>query len=139
PLTDAEIGRVGGLPWDGVAGPEEIVVAGQPVAEYNSFIHADYVQNALNDRFTMRLLSKIDVVEYTSRILAMIYGYLALGVDRTSAAENPALTRLRAEWKMWVLLSFVKLTPGDPELAHARLETWTMPPVLCYHACSIRG
>lgn len=78
PLTDAEIGRVGGLPWDGVAGPAEVVEAGVPVAEYNSFVHADYVLNALADQFTLRLTSKVDLREYTDRILAMMYGYLAL-------------------------------------------------------------
>jgi flavin-dependent dehydrogenase len=134
PLTDAEIGSVGGLPWDGVPGPQEIVVAGQPVVEYNSFVHADYVTNALNDRFSIRLLSKVDFREYTSRILAMIYGYLALGVERTSAAENPALDDLSAERKTWVVLSFATITAGDPELTKAGMDTGTSPAGPIYRA-----
>lgn len=139
PLTDAEIGRIGDLPWDGVTGPQEILVAGQPIAEYNSFLHADYVTNALSDRFTIRLLSKIDFHEYTSRIRALMFGYLALGVERTSAAENPALEDLSAERKMWVVLSFVKMTPGDPELASAGLQTGSSPAGPIFRASVFRA
>src|SRR3954451_19273426 len=107
PLTDAEIGRVGGLPWDGVPGPQEIVVLGQPVAEYNSFVHADYVRNALADRFTIRLTAQVDFREYTNRILAMVYGYLALGKERKRDGEtgpaNPALGNLRGERDTWIV------------------------------------
>ena len=59
PMTDAEIGQVGGLPWDGVPGPREIVVDAAAVAEYNSFVHADYVRNALADKFSLRLTWKV--------------------------------------------------------------------------------
>src|SRR5205807_7571808 len=119
PLSDAEIGRVGGLPWDGVPGPVEITVGGQPFAEYNSFVHTDYVRNALADKFSLRLTSKVDIIEYTNRVLALAFGYLALGVERTDAATNPALNALRAERKLWVVLSFAAAPPGSPELIQA--------------------
>ena len=134
PLTDAEIGQVGGLPWDGVPGPQEIHIAGQPVAEYNSFIHTDYVANALADLFTLRLTSKIDSREYTDRIMALTYGYLALGVERTDKATNPALADLRAERGLWSVLSFTVINPGDPELTQAGLDTHTSPSGPVYRA-----
>jgi hypothetical protein len=124
PLTDAEIGRVGGLPWDGVPGPVEIVDGGQPFAEYNSFVHTDYVRNALADKFSLRLIAKVDLAEYTNRVLAMAYGYLALGVERSRPRKaNPALKALAAERKGWVVLSFTELLPGDPERAKAARDT----------------
>lgn len=134
PLTDAEIGRVGSLPWDGVAGPEEIVVGGQPFAQYNSFIHADYVMNALADKFSVRLTSKVDFREYTNRIVGLMYGYLALGVERTHGASNPALTDLRGERKKWVLLSFSTMAAGNAELIQAGIDTNTSPSSPLYRA-----
>jgi hypothetical protein len=122
PLTDAEIGRVGGLPWDGVPGPAEITVNGKAYAQYNSFLHADYVQNALDDRFSSRLTSKVDFVEYRNRVLAMAHVYLALGVERTSPAQNPALNELTKERKLWVVLSFTALLVGSAELTQAGLD-----------------
>jgi len=127
PMTDAEIGQTGGLPWDGVTGPTEVVVAGKSFAEYNSFVHTDYVKNALADKFSLRLTSKVDLKSYTDRILAMLCGYLALGVERTSAAANPALTNLPDERKRWIVLSFRELATGDPELTQATIDTGISP------------
>lgn len=77
PLTDEEIGIVGNLPWDGVPGPhydKEI----QEV-EYTRISHADYVQNAIENKFTLSLTGKIDIDEYKQRLLLMAYVYKALG------------------------------------------------------------
>jgi hypothetical protein len=134
PMTDAEIGRIGGLPWDGVEGPIETVSGGQPIAEYNSFVNADYVRTALANKFTMRLTSKIDFKEYTDRVLAMAYGYLALGVERTSGAQNPALAKLKEERKRWIVLSFTSLPAGTPERTQAGLDTGTSPTGSVYRA-----
>lgn len=139
PLTDAEIGRTGGLPWDGVVGPREINVAGSPFAEYESFLHADYVRNSLDNKFTLRLLSKVDFQEYTDRILGLVFGYLALGVERTSAAANPALTNLRGERRQWILLSFRGLLPGDGELVQAGIDTGVSLATRTYRASVFRA
>jgi hypothetical protein len=139
PLTDAEIGRVGGLPWDGIEGPVETVVEGQPVAEYNSFIHADYVRNALADKFTVRLTAKVDFKEYTDRVLAMAFGYLALGVERTNGAQNPALKNLENERKKWIVLSFAALPAGAPDRTQAGLDTGTSPTGSVYRATVFRA
>src|SRR5262249_7022445 len=109
PLTDAEIGRVGGLPWDGVPGPVEIKVGGRRFAEYHSFVHADYVRNALAGKFSMPLTSKVDSTQYQNPLLPMTYCYLALGVERTSKANNPGLRNLARERGLWTVLSFADL------------------------------
>ncbi|MBI3863211.1 MAG: hypothetical protein HY290_15070 [Planctomycetia bacterium] len=127
PMTDAEIGQTGGLPWDGVPGPVEVAVGGAAFAEYNSFVHADYVRNALADKFSLRLTSKVDFKAYTDRIFGMLCGYLALGVERTSAATNPALSNLPKERDQWIVLSFKELAVGDPELTRATLDTGVNP------------
>jgi len=139
PLTDAEIGQTGGLPWDGVPGPVEIIAGGQAVAEYNSFVHADYVRNALADKFSLRLTSKVDFKAYSDRILGMLCGYLALGVERTSAAANPALSELITERQQWIVLSFNELAVGDPELTRATLDTGVNPNGSHFRATVVSG
>lgn len=127
PMTDAEIGQSGTLPWDGIPGPTEIVVGGKAFAEYNSFLHADYVQNALADKFSLRLTSKVEPKAYMDRIFAMLCGYLAMGVERVGGTANPALTDLRGERNQWIVLSFKELTTGDPELTQATIDTGVSP------------
>ena len=55
PLTDEEIGqRPGSIPWDGVPGPQVGTDAnGATVADFASFAHVDYVENALRGRFSL--------------------------------------------------------------------------------------
>ncbi|WP_139228390.1 hypothetical protein [Planctomicrobium piriforme] len=130
PMTDTEIGQVGGLPWDGVSGPVVIVEGGQAFAEYNSFAHADYARNAMADKFSIRLTSKVDFHAYSSRIFGMLCGYLALGVERTSPAANPVVTNaqgLTTERLQWIVLSFNELNTGDPELTQATIDTGKNP------------
>ncbi len=83
PLTDEEIGSVGDLPWDGVAGPRRI--DGGDVVEYAAFEFVDYVRSALDTRFTLALTGKVDVLEYEARVLVAARSYLALGVDPGSS------------------------------------------------------
>jgi hypothetical protein len=59
PLTDEEIGQVGTLPWDGVPGPKVVQVGGQDFLEMGSFLHVDYVTNAVENRFSGRLTSPL--------------------------------------------------------------------------------
>lgn len=89
PLTDAEIGSVGDLPWDGVPGPR---AAGGDIVEYARFEFVDYVQSALDNRFSLALTGRVDVPEYEARVLVAARSYIALGV--------PPSTR------QWSLLSF---------------------------------
>ena len=106
PLTDEEIGQVGNLPWDGVPGPKVISNAQGQFAEYMSFAHTDYVQNALDNKFSIRVTSHIDLEEYQSRALAMALVHKSLGGDAGD----------------WVVLSFKPITAGDPELQQAQQQ-----------------
>ena len=107
PLTDEEIGIVGSLPWDGIPGP---VMVGAARVEYANFDFVDYVQTALDSRFTLALTGRVDVVEYEARVLAAVRAYKALGV------ASP-----RSE-RRWTVLSFLTVDPSDAELAAAQAE-----------------
>jgi len=120
PLTDEEIGQIGGMPWDGVAGPQVIVDAGQEFADYPSFRHIDYVHNALQGLFTLRLTSRIDATEYENRVFAGAIAYLALGFERSGSVISP--NTLRKERSNWKMLSFQKATHGTPELEQAKQQ-----------------
>ena len=108
PLTDAEIGSVGDLPWDGVAGPRAL---GDDVVEYAAFDFVDYVRSALEHRFTLALTGQVDVAEYQARVLVAARAYVALDV--------PPDTR------QWSLLSFRAVGDGvdAAELAEAQAQS----------------
>jgi hypothetical protein len=106
PLTDAEIGSVGDLPWDGVAGPR---VLDGDVVEYAAFDFVDYVRSALDNRFTLALTGKVDVVEYELRVLVVARSYIALDVA--------------PDTRQWSLLSFRPVGAEDAaELAAAEAQ-----------------
>ncbi|MGQ3480135.1 hypothetical protein [Paenibacillus sp. TY11] len=119
PLTDEELGIVGGVPWDGVPGPILDQTKGE--VEYTRLSHADYVENALNNKFTLSLTGKIDVTEYKQRLLTMAYVYKALGLAPSSNPEN-SLTRQKSEWRV---LSFQTVAGDNEELKRAQLQTRT--------------
>ena len=98
PLTDEEMGQFGPLPWDGVNGPRIINFDGIEHAEFANFYHVDYVQNALNGKFTMRLTGAVDSKEYENRVLAM-------------AAVHGAITGIAKKWNDWIVLSFRIVRP----------------------------
>lgn len=95
PLTDAEIGSVGDLPWDGVAGPRAV---GGDAVEYAAFPFVDYVQTALDNRFTLALTGRVDVLEYQARVLVAARAYIALDVE--------------PDTREWSLLSFRAVADG---------------------------
>lgn len=109
PLTDEEIGAAGNLPWDGVPGPRVIQSASGATAEYFGLAYADYVQNALNGKFSLLLTSHIGVEEYQDRVIAMAVVYRAI--------------RLKKE--DWLILSFRRVSPGDEELLQAQQQSRT--------------
>jgi hypothetical protein len=106
PLTDEEIGQVGDLPWDGEAGPKVVTSGGQEFAEYASFDHVDYVENALSNEFSVRVTAHVDLAEYQRRVLGMALAYHVLGATKLD----------------WVVLSFRRVNPGMPELVQAQAE-----------------
>jgi hypothetical protein len=107
PLTDEEIGQSGSLPWDGIVGPHIVTIDGTQFAECDDFLHVDYVQQALDGRFSPRLTARVTSDEYMSRMEAMALVYNAAGGDRNAR----------------FVLSFRKMSSGDPELQRAQLDT----------------
>ena len=79
--------------------------------QYTAFDYGDYVESALQNRFSLTLTGKIDISEYQARVLAMARAYLAVGVS------NPN------DRGQWSVLSFRKLTPADPALQTAQTQT----------------
>lgn len=106
PLTDEEIGQAGSLPWDGIPGPKLIKSGSSPAAEYASFAHTDYVQSALDNKFSLALTSHVGAQEYERRVLSMALAYKAVGKKR----------------KSWLLLSFERVSPGETEFQQAQQE-----------------
>lgn len=110
PLTDEEIGQVGGLPWDGVVGPKISTFGGVEFLDCEKFLHVDYVKNALEGRFTPRLTTQVSSEEYHLRMQAIAQCYSIVGDDRN----------------LRFVVSFRKVCIGDPELQRAQLDTSTV-------------
>lgn len=106
PMTDAEIID---LPWDGVAGPQVVVRDNRELVEYTRFQHVDYVDSSLNQKFSLALTGKVDVNEYTSRVLAMARAYQAVGISTNREAL--------------AVLSFRAAESNESELQQAQAET----------------
>jgi len=110
PLTDEEIGQESNLPWDGVSGPEIIRVGSKDVVEYSEINHVDYVDNALQNKFSLTLTGKIDTDEYKTRVLSMARVYITLG----------AIDQGRG---LWGVISFKKVPKNDNELQQAEVQS----------------
>lgn len=112
PLTDEEIGQSGSLPWDGISGPRRVSVGGEDFLEMASFLNADYVLNALENRFSGRLTSRVTTEEYQRRVLVAARVNWVL-----SGGSNVAKTR-----RQWLTMSFRRVSQGDPELQAAQSD-----------------
>lgn len=110
PLTDEEIGQEGSLPWDGLAGPKLSTFGGREFLDCEKFLHVDYVRNALEGRFTPRLMAQISASEYKQRMFAINRCYSAIGGSRN----------------LRFVISFRKISPGDNELQRAQLDSSTV-------------
>lgn len=131
PLTDAEIGQVGNLPWDGVVGPQLVCENGTSFVEYSAIDHVDYVKNALNSEFTVALTGQVDVREYESRVLMMAYVYRALGIKDEAyfrpgmslEEQGEAFGRIISDKAQWSVLSFREASRTEEELQTAQSTT----------------
>ncbi len=110
PLTDEEIGQIGSLPWDGVTGPKVVQIDGKTFVETASFLNVDYTTNAIENRFSSRLLARITAEEYQQRVIAAARVHWIL-----SGGTNVSQERVR-----WLFLSFRSVSLGDPELQSAQ-------------------
>jgi hypothetical protein len=116
PLTDEEIGQAGSSAWDGIPGPRVVSRDGGRYVEVASFLNADYVRQAVENRFNIRLTAQISAEDYQARILAVSRVYSAVG-----NLSNIAETR-----QNWLMLSFRVITSGDVELQQAQGEAHTI-------------
>jgi hypothetical protein len=116
PLTDEEIGQAGSLSWDGIPGPRIVDENGQRFVELARFLHIDYVRQAVQSRFSIRLTSRISSEEYRARILAInrVYSVVA-NLGDISVLRDDVLA-----------LSFRKIPFGDPELQRAQTHAGTI-------------
>jgi hypothetical protein len=112
PLTDEEIGQSGALPWDGIPGPRIVPDGNKRFIETTKFLNADYVRQAVENRFSIRLTSRITAEEYQARILAISRVYSVVGT----------LSNIRDVRNRWFVLSFRAVTSGTPELQAAQSE-----------------
>ena len=133
PLTDEEIGIVGDMAWDGVKGPVRVGVGPSSVVEYTDIDYSDYVDQALAGKLTAALTSRIDVGEYTRRVLAMAWTYWALGLrlpPPTGPDGKPMSFFQRVQTFLlakaeWNVLSFRVVPLDDPGLETALAATGT--------------
>jgi hypothetical protein len=116
PLTDEEIGQSGSLPWDGVPGPRVVTENGNRFVEIATFLNADYVRQAVQNRFSIRLTARVGVEEYQRRILAACRVYSVVG----------GLSSISTTRGKWLVLSFRAMSSGDSELQQAQSEAGTI-------------
>ena len=138
PLTDEEIGIVPAatgryMPWDGVRGPTVRTVDGRKVAAYQDAMRVDYLDTP--GTLTAALTSRIDLDEYTARVLAMSRVYWSLGIHdprierRYRGSRDPetgrpdghekAMIEIMRLKSAWAVRSFHPVAEGDPALAAA--------------------
>lgn len=131
PLTDAEIGQTGSLPWDGTPGPRVVTENGVQMVELASFLNTDYVQQLVENRFSIRLTARVSAGEYEARILAISRVYSAVG-----NLSNIASTRGE-----WLVLSFQEVIASDPELQQAQNEAGAIldGPIYRAQLCRLAG
>ncbi len=109
PLTDEEIGSVGDRGWDGFSGPQLISdTETSEIIEYHASEYVDYVESALENKFSLNLTINVDNDEYQKRIKAMARAYLACRApDESSQTRSP-------------VLSFRKVSSNDLQLREAQ-------------------
>lgn len=130
PLTDEEIGLNGGIAWDGVPGPQLVSYQGKKMILHTSFDHTDYIDNAINHKFTAFYTARINAYEYKARVLTMALVYWALGIDNAEYIRRykdhvKALIHIVDAKAQWAIFSFRKVLPKDPELRIAQRHTST--------------
>ena len=107
PLTDTEIRDSA---WDGVDGPRVVLRENQPVVEYTRFDYVDYVENTLDSKFSLALTGKVDVREYTARVLTMARAY---GGARIGGSAK----------HLWAVLSFREVGTTAAQRQEAEAQT----------------
>lgn len=100
PMLDQEIGKNGGISWDGVPAAKKYIANNAPHRAYETYLHTDYVENALNGRFSLALTGKVHSQEYQRRLDAFRRVKLSLG-------DN---------FRNWFIDSFSLAAPDDAKI-----------------------
>jgi hypothetical protein len=112
PLTDEALGLTGGPPpWDGIAGPVMAAPAFPNEVEFSAFAYGDWVEAALENRFSFARIAGLSTADYEARTLIMARVYEVLGAKSTKAKAA------------WCLLSFAAATDYAQELQAAEVAS----------------
>ncbi|WP_430967355.1 hypothetical protein [Spongiimicrobium sp. 2-473A-2-J] len=111
PLTDKEIGLDDQPSWDGNIGPQTVQRGSREVIEYMRFEYVDYIENSLLGKMSLAITAKIDIDDYTNRILGMNRVYQALGIQDSPNSFN--------EKRRWGIQSFTKVDSSDNDVQSA--------------------
>jgi hypothetical protein len=117
PLTDEEIGQKGDLPWDGVNGPKLIDMDGKTFAEYPMNEYVDYIEIALQNKFTLNLTARINFEKYKSRILGLAKAYQSVNIPDPHTNDT---SRSKYEWPV---ISFREISTDNKELIEAQTQS----------------
>ena len=124
PLSDIEIGQQPPvIPWDGVTGPRLVEISGRAFVEFQSFLHVDYIQTALDGRFSSR---------FTGRVKAEIYA------ERMKALHAIYAHRQENHNRLFVL-SFRHISTDDHELQRAETDSGTLLKNAVYRVSLLRA
>ena len=102
---------------------------GKSFVEMAAFLHVDYVRNAVENRFSNRLLAQITTEEYQRRVLAAARVNFVVGGGGDISVTRP----------QWLFVSFRAVVSGDPELIAAQQDAGKIftGPVYRVEACFI--
>jgi hypothetical protein len=130
PLTDEEIGMDGGIPWDGVQGPQFVQYQGMKRVLYSEFDHTDYIDNIFKNQLTAFYTARINAYDYKARVHSMALIYWALGIDiayylRKYKDHLEALIHIVDAKAVWAVFSFKKIARDHSELKQAQRKTST--------------
>lgn len=131
PMTDEEIGITPAangrfMPWDGVRGPTLKNVGGRTLVAYQDAMRVDYLD--LPGTMTAALTARVDLEEYTARVMAMSAVYWALGIRdpeimRRAKDHESGMIDIIAEKSRWAVRSFRAAGGEQAELAEALRAT----------------
>jgi hypothetical protein len=127
PMTDEEIGitpTADGrfMPWDGVRGPTLKNVGGRTMVAFRDAMRVDYLD--LLGTMTAALTARVDLAEYTARVMGMSAVYWALGIHdpeimREAKDHESGLVAIIAAKSRWAVRSFQPVDGEPAELADA--------------------
>lgn len=128
PLTDDEIGSTGDSAWDGSIGPK-IVNDVNNLVEYQKLDYVDYVDNGLENKFSLSKTINVDLSMYKQRISAISQIYYALDLIPSPPDPTADLNEVKQylshinQQGLYPVISFREVSVNDSELQEAQTKT----------------